>query len=73
MTYQTRYKPPVQIGLKQMSVLDLRGRSFTIAGLPKDPSQTSVGRQIDDDFSQTVNLQISLLSSKNFKNIDRSK
>ena len=42
-TFQTRYNPPAQIGLKQMSGLDLRGTSCTIAGVPKDPSHTFFG------------------------------
>ena len=44
---QTRYNLPVPIGLKQMSVLDLRRASCTIDGLPKDPSHTSVGLSRD--------------------------
>ena len=53
-TFQTRYNLLVQIGLKQMSVLDLRGTSCTIAGLPKDPSHTSFG------LSWDVHLMIAL-------------
>ena len=42
-TFQTRYNLPVQIELKQISVLDLQGTSCTIAGLQKDPCHISVG------------------------------
>ena len=46
-TFQTRGNLPVQIGLKQMSVLELRGTSCTIARFPKDPNHTSVGLSRD--------------------------